>query len=95
MGKLVLKSEGKNTARFVIDDLTLFPLPTERLRIGESVSIPAQMPFNAMGSLLHVAGSSSIKLVNYVEVNGKACAKLDTVISSLNESEFILTRGAE
>jgi hypothetical protein len=137
-GKLSLKSEGNNIARFVLEDLTvniqisvpdsnepkvmksqappiviqgikedgsmklgnsaqelllktLFPLPPTPLKIGESVSIPAQMPFNAMGSLLHVTGNSEIKLAGYVQINGKTCAKLQTEIdiSTLNVPEEI------
>lgn len=135
-GKLSLKSEGNNVARFVLEDLTmsmeidipdsdeskvmksqappiviqgikedgsmklgnssqellfktLFPLPPNPLTIGESVSVPAQMPFNVMGSLLHVTGNSKIKLVDYVQINGKTCAKLQTEIdiSTLNVPE--------
>lgn len=65
---------------------TLFPIPPTPLKIGDSVSIPAQMPFNAMGSLLHVTGTSKIKLVDYVQIAGKNCAKLKTAIdiSTLN-----------
>lgn len=59
---------------------TLFPIPPSPLKIGESVSIPAQMPFNAMGSLLHVSGKSRIKVVDYVQISGKTCVKLETAI---------------
>jgi hypothetical protein len=65
---------------------TLFPIPPSPLEIGESVSVPAQMPFNAMGSVLHVTGNSEIKLVDYVQIDGRTCAKLETDIdiSTLN-----------
>jgi len=135
-GKLSLKSEGNNVARFVLEDLTmsmeisvpdsdepkvmksqappmviqgikedgsmklgnsaqellfktLFPMPPTPLKIGEAVSVPAQMPFNAMGSLLYVTGNSEIKLADYVQINGKTCAKLKTEIdiSTLNVPE--------
>jgi len=65
---------------------TLFPIPPIPMEIGNSVTVPVQMPFNAMGSLLHVIGSSEIKLVDYVQIDGKTCAKLETEIdlSTLN-----------
>lgn len=71
---------------------TLFPLPPNPLSIGESVSVPAKMPFNAMGSLLHVTGTFDIKLIDYVQINGKTCAKLQTEIdiSKINVPEEIL-----
>jgi hypothetical protein len=42
-----------------------------------------------MGSLLHVTGNSEIKLADYVQINGKTCAKLKTEIdiSTLNVPE--------
>jgi hypothetical protein len=63
----------------------LFPLPSKRLKVGESVDIPAQMPFNAMGSLLQVTGRSRITLTKYVKIGDKTCAQLDvdTDISKL------------
>jgi hypothetical protein len=65
---------------------TLFPIPPKPLKVGQSVSVPAEMPFNVMGSLLHVKGKTDIKLSDYVQVNGKTCAKLETEIdiSTLN-----------
>lgn len=68
---------------------TLFPIPPEPLAMGESVSIPAQMPFNAMGSLLQVTGHLETRLANYVLIDGKTCAKLETDIdiSTLNPPE--------
>ena len=63
---------------------TLFPLPSTPLKIGESVTVPSQMPFNAMGSLLYATGNSTIKLVDYVQINGRTCAKLKTEINIAN-----------
>jgi len=59
---------------------TLFPIPPIPLELGESVSIPTSMPFNAMGSLLHVNGSSEIKFADWVVITGQTCAKLETEI---------------
>jgi hypothetical protein len=59
---------------------SLFPIPPIPLAIGDSVAVPAKMPFNAMGSLLHVTGASETTLADYVLVDGKACAKLETEI---------------
>ncbi len=39
------------------------------------------MPFNAMGSLLHVKGYSKITLEKYVETNGHKCAKFTSDIN--------------
>lgn len=63
----------------------LFPLPTKALKIGDSVDVPAQMPFNAMGSLLQVKGRSRITLTRYVKIGKHTCAQLDvdTDISEL------------
>ena len=63
----------------------IFPLPTKDLKVGESIDVPAEMPFNAMGSLLQVKGYSRITLARYVEIDGHACAELEveTDISDL------------
>jgi hypothetical protein len=58
----------------------IFPLPSKDLKVGESDNIPAQMPFNAMGSLLLVKGYSRITLTRYVEIDGRTCAELDVDI---------------
>ena len=65
---------------------TLFPLPPSHLKVGESVDVPAQTPFNAMGSLLQVTGRSRITLTRYVKIGKRVCAQLDTDvdISELN-----------
>lgn len=74
----------------------LFPLPLKSINVGESVDVPAQMPFNAMGSMLLVKGRSQITLAHYVEIDGRTCAKFDVdiEISELKvpaelEGEFI------
>ena len=54
----------------------LFPIPSSPLRVGESVSSPRAVPFNAMGSLLEVTGSSVTTLTGYVGLDGKTCARL-------------------
>ena len=64
----------------------LFHLPSKALRVGESVDVPAQMPFNAMGSVLQVKGRFRITLTRYVRIAENRCAQLDvdTDISQLN-----------
>ena len=62
----------------------LFPIPSSPLRVGESVSSPRAVPFNAMGSLLEVTGSSVTTLTGYVGLDGKTCARLETVIDISN-----------
>jgi len=69
----------------------IFPLPSKTLKIGESVDVPAQMPFNAMGSQLQVKGHSRIKLTRYVLIGNHTCAQfnVDIDISDLKvPSEF-------
>ena len=78
-----IKEDGSMNLENSSQDLllkTLFPLPPSPLKIGESVSVPAKMPFNAMGSLLYVTGDSIIELLDYVQISGKTCAKLKTDI---------------
>jgi hypothetical protein len=55
----------------------LFPLPPKPTKVGESVDVPAQMPFNAMGSILQVTGRSRITLNRYVKIGDRPCAQLD------------------
>jgi len=63
----------------------LFPLPTKELKVGESVDVPMQIPFNAMGSLLQVTGHSRITLSRYVKEGNHTYAQLnvDTDVSEL------------
>lgn len=63
----------------------LFPLPPHSMKVGESVDIPAQMPFNAMGSLLEVKGRTRITLSRYVKIGNHTCAQfnVDTNISQM------------
>ena len=55
----------------------LFPLPTKPLKVGETVDVPARMPFNAMGSVLQVKGRFRITLGRYVKIGKRSCAELD------------------
>lgn len=63
----------------------LFPLPSQSIKVGEFVDVPAQIPFNAMGSILQVTGRSRITLTQYVKIGDRTCAQLDvkTTISTL------------
>lgn len=55
----------------------LFPLPAKFMKVGDSVDVPMQMPFNAMGSVLQVSGRSRITLARYVKIGKHTCAQLD------------------
>lgn len=55
----------------------LFPLPNKSLKAGESVDMPAQMPFN---SSMQVKGKSHITLVRYVNIGSRTCAQLEADI---------------
>ena len=63
----------------------LFPLPFKALNIGESLDVPAQIPFNANGTMLPVKGNSRVTLVQYVDIGGRTCAQfnVDSDISNL------------
>ncbi len=83
-----MKEDGSGSFGNTSQDLLLkmlFPLPPKSLKVGESVDVPAQMPFNAMGSVLNVTGQSRITLTQYVTIDGRTCAQLDvdTDISTL------------
>jgi hypothetical protein len=58
----------------------LFPLPTKPLKVGESVDIPASMPFNAMGSMLHVKGHVRVTLARYVTIGNGVYAQFNIKI---------------
>jgi len=60
-----MKEDGSGSFGNTSQDMLLkmlFPLPPKSLKVGESVDVPAQMPFNAMGSVLNVTGQSRITL---------------------------------
>lgn len=83
-----MKEDGSGSLGHSSQDILLkmlFPLPKEDLKVGDSVDVPAQMPFNAMGSMLQVTGRSRITLTQYVKIAGRTCAQLDvdTDISNL------------
>ena len=59
---------------------TLFPLPDKPLDVGETVDVPASIPFNAMGSPLPVKGRIRITLTRYVKIEQRTCAQLDVDI---------------
>lgn len=63
----------------------LFPLPPKALKVGETVEVPAQFLFTAMGSQLPVKGRSRITVSRYVSIGSHTCAQLnvDTDISDL------------
>lgn len=58
----------------------IFPLPTKALKVGEYVDVPAQMPFNAMGSQLQAKGRSRITLTKYVLIGNHTCAQFNVDI---------------
>jgi hypothetical protein len=83
-----MKEDGSGSFGSSYQDMLLkmlFLLPLKPLKVGESVDVPAQMPFNAMGSMLQVNGRSRITLTRYVKIGKRTCAQLDvdTDISKL------------
>ncbi len=75
-----MKEDGSGSFGNSSQDMLLkmvFPLPPKSLKVGESVDVPAQMPFNAMGSMLKVTGRSCITLTQYVKIGDRTCAQLD------------------
>ncbi len=57
-----------------------FPLPEKAVKPGEELITPVSIPFNFMGSPLNVKGKTSAALTDFVQINGKKCARLETVI---------------
>lgn len=53
----------------------LFPLPEKPMKVSETTTVEANLPFNAMGSLLYIKGFSKITLTKCVRINGYRCAK--------------------
>lgn len=83
-----MKEDGSGSFGNTSQDMALkklFPLPTKELKVGESIDVPAQMPFNAMGSMLQVKGRSRITLTRYVTAGKRTYAQfdVDTDISEL------------
>lgn len=62
----------------------LSPLPPKPLRVGESVTVPAGMPFYAMGPILSLEGTCTITPTGYVTIDGRRCARLETDIDVSN-----------
>lgn len=59
---------------------TLLPLPPSEVDIGESAVLPAQMPWDMMGSRLWVEGNITVKLVGYVDIDGRTCAHFRSIV---------------
>lgn len=64
----------------------LFPLPTRPIKVGETVDVPAKMPFAFMGHLTQVKGRYRITLGRYVKIGKRLCAEfdVDTDISEID-----------
>ena len=60
--------------------LPIFPDRPKPLRVGESVTVPLDVPFDAMNSVLSVEGTSTITLTGYVTIDGRRCARIETDI---------------
>ncbi len=65
----------------------LFPLPTKSLAVGESVRIPAEMPYQVGDESFQVRGFSEITLVGYVYIEDRLCAKL-SIVSDISQLEL-------
>ena len=64
----------------------LFALPAEKLAVGQSYTVPAESPFNAMGSLLIVTGETTTSIPQLVTINDRTCAQIivTTLINQLD-----------
>ncbi len=58
----------------------LFPLPPKALKVGESLNVASELPFDAMGSRLMATGRLRISLTDYVRIGRRTCAQLETDI---------------
>lgn len=56
---------------------TLFPLPAQPLRVGESIDIPEKIPFITTEKELEITGHTRITLSRYVKIGNRTCARLD------------------
>ncbi|WP_291723656.1 hypothetical protein [Bernardetia sp.] len=66
---------------------TLFPIPSEKLKVGQTSKIPISMPFNMLGSIINVTGFNEVKLESLED----AKAKVSTII---DVSEFEIPEDA-
>lgn len=69
----------------------LFPLPSKKLKVGETEKIPMQIPFNASGTRLFIKGFNTLEFSAVETVDGKKCAVLkgDIAIANLTIPEGI------
>ncbi len=75
MGEDSTLPEGSGQQRQALQDY--FPVPNQELQVGQTATIERSFPFNAMGSLLWVRGSTKITLKDFVYVDGHRCAELE------------------
>jgi len=75
-----VKEDGSGPFGNNLQDLyvrSLFPLPAKSLKVGESVDVPVELPFNVIGTILSVKGHVRITLTRYVKIAQRTCAQLD------------------
>jgi hypothetical protein len=60
---------------------TLLPLPPSEVGTGESAVLPARIPMDVMGSRLWVEGNITVMLVGYVDIDGRTCAHLRSIVN--------------
>lgn len=77
-----MREDGSRNGGMCAPNLSLedfFTLPARALKVGQSVTRPAEMPFNAYGSPLKVTGTARITLTRYVKIGKRICARLDVM----------------
>lgn len=58
----------------------LFRMPARSLARGETVEVPVRIPFESSGSQFEVGGRVRMTLSDFVQIDGRVCARLDAEI---------------
>lgn len=82
------KVEGNLNQQTELLAQTLFPIPSEKLKVGETSKIPVSMPFNMLGSVMNVTGFNEVKLESLQDSKAKVSTVLDV-------SEFDIPEDAD
>lgn len=71
------KVEGNLNQQIELLAQTLFSIPSEKIKVGETSKIPVSMPFNMMGSIINVTGFNEVKLESLQDSKAKVSTVID------------------